>query len=73
LALAGVPIGPHILTGIARGGALRTIIPILTLTMLLPAIRILIRTTGAATLPRQLLAGTLTATPRRDPRGLPRQ
>jgi hypothetical protein len=74
LALAGDPIGLHTLmgTGIARGGALRTIILIPTLTMYLPAIRILIHThtMGAATLPRHLLAGILTATPRRDHRGL---
>jgi hypothetical protein len=74
LALAGDPIGLHTLmgTGIARGGALLTTILIPTLTMYLPAIRILIHThtMGAATLPRHLLAGILTATPRRDHRGL---
>jgi len=64
LALVGGPIGRHIRirTRIARGGSLLTITLTMLLTMFLPATRPL--TTVATTLPHQILARTLTTTPR---------
>ena len=74
-ALAGDPIGlrTRMPTGMARGGALLTIIIIHALILIifrLPA-RILVPTTAAAAVPRKILGRTVTTTPRPNHRGFP--
>ena len=73
-ALAGDPIGlrTRMPTGMARGGALLTIIihALILIILRLPA-RILFPTTAAATVPRKILDRTVTTTPRAKPSSLP--
>jgi hypothetical protein len=73
-ALAGDPIGlrTRMPTGMARGGALLTIIihALILIIFRLPA-RILVPTTAAAAVPRKILGRTVTTTPRPNHRGFP--
>lgn len=74
LALAGDPIGlpTRMPTGMARGGALLTMILALTILIIHRlAARILIPITAAAVVPRKILARTVTTTPRTNHRGFP--